>query len=93
MTHDRLAEINSSVLDRMERADKLARAAIMAAVVFEAALMAVALYLVDWTDHLQRLLFIFSILSYTIIAMGLLAIAAHVTKTVSRVLAALEVRT
>ena len=89
MTQRTLEDIQASVLDRMERADKLIRAAIIGAALLEAGLFAIAIYLVDWDDPTQRLLFIFSVLSYTIIAMGLLALAGHVTRSVGRVLAAL----
>jgi hypothetical protein len=92
MTRNNLESIQASVLDRMERADKLVRMAIAAAAIFEAGLLAIAIYLVDWKDPTQRLVFIFSVLSYTIIAMGLLALAGHVTRSVARVLAAMENR-
>lgn len=92
MTRDNLEAIQAGVLDRMERADALVRWAIAAAAIIEAGLFAIALYLVDWSDPIQRLLFIFSVLSYTIIAMGLLALGGHVTRSVARVLAAMESR-
>jgi hypothetical protein len=93
MTQDTLSAISTSVLDRMERADRLVRGSIIAAALIELGLFAIAIYLVDWRDPVQRLLVIFSVLSYTIIAIGLVAIAGHVTKTVARVLAAMETRT
>ncbi len=86
----RLDAIQAGVLDRMERAEKLVRAAVIGAAVIEAGLFAIALYLVDWSDPVQRLMFIFSVLSYTIIALGLLALGGHVTKTGARILAAME---
>ena len=86
----RLEMIQAGVLDRMERAEKLVKAAVVGAALVEAGLFAVALYLVDWSDPLQRLLFIFSVLSYTIIALGLVALGAHVTRTAARILAAME---
>jgi hypothetical protein len=92
MTKRTLEEIQAGVLDRMERADRLVRATIIGAALLEAGLFAVAIYLVDWKDPTQRLLFIFSVLSYTIVALGLVALGGHVTRSVGRVLAALEDR-
>ena len=92
MTGPDLERLQASVLDRMERADRLTKAAIIGAALVEAALIAIAIYLVNWSDRLQVLLFVFSILSYTIIALGLVALGAHVTRSVGRVLRALESR-
>ena len=92
MTRNNLDAIQAGVLDRMERADALVRWAIVAAAIIEGGLFAIALYLVDWSDPVQRLLFIFSVLSYTIIAMGLVALGGHVTRSVARILAAMESR-
>ncbi len=86
----RLDSIQAGVLDRMERAEKLVRAAVIGAAMLEAGLFAIALYLVDWGDRVQTLMFIFAVLSYTIIALGLLALGAHVTKTGARILAAMD---
>jgi hypothetical protein len=93
MTGRTPADIQASVLDRMERADRLVRATIIIAALIEAGIFAIAIYLVDWNDPTQRLLFIFSVLSYTIVALGLVALGGHVTRSAGRILAALEDRT
>ncbi|HEU4561873.1 MAG TPA: hypothetical protein VFS20_28870 [Longimicrobium sp.] len=90
MSVPNLDAVRGSVLTRMERAERLTRMAIYAAGAVELALFAVAIYLVDWDNRLERLLFIFSVLSYTIIALGLLALGGHVTRSVGRVLAAMD---
>ncbi len=90
MSAPNLDAVRGSVLTRMERADRFTRLAIYAAAVVELALFAVAIYLVDWDNRVERLLFVFSVLSYTIIALGLLALGGHVTRSVGRVLAALD---
>jgi hypothetical protein len=56
----------------------------------EGLLLVIALLLLDWTNRTQLLLFIFSILGYTIIALGLLALGAHVSRVGARVVAALD---
>jgi hypothetical protein len=87
-----LESIQAGVLDRMERANQLVRWSIIGAALLESGLFVVAILLVDWNDPVQRLMFLFAVLSYTIIALGLVALAGHVTRTAARILAALEMR-
>ena len=86
MTADRLDTIRESVLTRMERAERGVRLAIIGAALAELALFALAFFMVNWDNHLERLLFVLAVLSYTIIALGLVALGAHVTRSVGRVL-------
>ena len=92
MTHDHLDAMRESVLDRMERSARLTRLAILGAAAVEGVLMVIALLMLDWTDDLQVLLFVFSVLGYTIIALGLAAVGAHVSRVGARVVAALDDR-
>jgi hypothetical protein len=85
-----LDNIRQSVLDRMERGDKLVRGAIVAAAVVEGLLLVAALFLADWHDPLHRLVFILSILTYSVISCGLIALAGHISRSTGRVLVALE---
>jgi len=77
----------------MERQDRYVRFAIFAAVLLEAVLFLVAFRLIDWTDRTQVLLFVMGVLGYTITALGLVALAAHVSRSIGRVLATMETRT
>jgi len=88
-TPDRLDDVRRSVLDRMERAERLGRVAIFGAAIAELALFVVAFTMVDWQSRVERLIFVFSVISYTIIALGLAALGAHVSRSVGRVLAAI----
>ena len=90
MTQPNLERIQASVLDRMENAERLMKVAMIGAATIEALLLAIALYLIDWNDRLQILLFVFSILGYTIIVLGMVALGGHVTRSVGRVLAAMD---
>jgi hypothetical protein len=90
MSANDLDNIRQSVLDRMERGDKLVRGAIVAAAVVEALLLAAALFIADWSNPLHRLVFILSILTYSVIACGLIALAGHISRSTGRVLVALE---
>jgi hypothetical protein len=90
MTTDRLDSIRNSVLTRMERAERNMRLGIFGAALTELALFVIAFQLVDMGNRLERLVFVLSVLSFTIIALGLAALGAHVTRSVGRVLSALD---
>lgn len=90
MSTTNLDAVRESVLTRMERADRMTRLAIYASAAVELALFAIAIYMVDWHSRVERLLFLFSVLSYTIVVMAILALAGHVTRSVGRVLAAMD---
>ena len=90
MPTERLDAIRGSVLDQMERAERNMRFGSVGAALTELLLLVVAFALVDWQNRLERLLFIFAILGYTIIVLGLVALGAHVTRSIGRVLAAME---
>jgi uncharacterized membrane protein len=90
MPADRLDTIRTSVLDRMERAERNMKLGIFGALIVELLLFGVAFTMVDWDNRIERLLFIFAVLTYTITALGLAALGAHVTRSVGRVLAAME---
>ena len=85
-----LDAVRASVLDRMERGDRVTRGAVIVAALLEAGLFAVALLYVDWKDRTQVLIFLLAALSYSIIALGMVALGGHVSRTVARVLAALD---
>ncbi len=78
------------VLARMDRDAQRVRLAVYAAAGVEGLLLVVALLLIDWRNETQVLLFVLSILGYTIVALGLAALGAHVSRVGARVVAALE---
>ena len=86
-----LDDVRTSVLDRVERGERATKLAIVAAALVEALMLALALALTDWKDPVQRLLFIFSVLSYSIIALGLFALGGHVTRTVGHLMDAIAI--
>ena len=90
MRTDNLDEIRLGVLDQMERSERGVRLAVLGAALVESALFGVALVMIDWSSRLERVLFVLSILSYTIVALGLVALGAHVTRTAGRLLIALD---
>ena len=66
------------------------RLAVLGAVAMEGLLMLVAILKLDWSDRTHVLLFIFAVLGYSIVALGLVALGAHVSRVGARVVAALE---
>jgi hypothetical protein len=92
MPHDDLDAIRRSVLSRIERGDRLVRITMLGAALLEAAMLAVVLLIIDWKDRTQVLVFVTAMLGYTIIVLGLAALGAHVSRSVGRILAALEPR-
>ena len=90
MSAQNLDNIRHSVLDRMERGDRLVKWAIVVAAALEGVLLVAAIFIADWSNPLHRLVFILSILTYSVIACGLVALAGHISRSVGRVLIALE---
>jgi hypothetical protein len=80
------------VLVRMDRHAQHVRMAVIAAAVVEGLLLVIALLKIDWKNDTQVLLFVFSVLGYTIVGLGLVALAAHVSRVGARVVAALDGR-
>jgi hypothetical protein len=90
MPAERLDTIREGVLAQMERAERNVRLGILGAALVELALFAVALVMVDLHNRVERLVFVMSVFGYTIVALGLVALGAHVTRTVGRVIAAID---
>lgn len=82
----------ADVLARMDRHERRMQLLVIGAAVVEALLMIVAVLKVDWHDDTQSLLFIFSVLSYTLLALGMMALGTHVSRVGARVVAALAER-
>lgn len=90
MNQERLDKARANVLDQMEAGRKTMNLGFSAAAALELALLVACALLVDWSDGTQVLLLVIFILSYSMLAMGLLILAGHVTRCTGRVLAVLE---
>ena len=88
--NDRLDRAREQVLDRMESGRKVMNFALGAATVLELGMLVACILLVDWSNGTQVLLFIIFILSYFILALGMVALAGHVSQSAGRILAVLE---
>lgn len=76
----------------MDRDAQRVRLTVLGAAMMEGLLMVIALLKIDWKNDTQVLMFVFSVLGYTIIALGLAALGAHVSRVGARVVAALDER-
>ncbi len=85
-------DVVTGVLDRMDHNARTRRLAILGAAVAEGLLMLIAILKLDWRDSTQVLLFVFAVLGYTIVALGFIALGAHVSRVGARVVAALDER-
>ena len=90
--NQRLDDIRGGVLRQMEQADRAMKIAILVAAVLELTLLAVVLLTANLRDPVERLIFLTAILSYSILALGIFALGAHVTRTMGRVASLLDDR-
>ena len=84
---------HTDALDRIDRAERRYKQAFLAAIVIEAAALPVYLALADFSNRTHVLLLLASVATYTIIAIGLVALGAHVNRNTLRILRALEMAT
>ena len=85
-----LNSVRRSVLDDMERTARMRTVAIGVAAVAEAALLSTALWLIDWEQKAQVTMFVLFALTYLVIALGLIALGTHVSRSTMRIVAAIE---
>jgi hypothetical protein len=90
MTTNSVDAAREGVLRKMEHQASMIRFALVGAMGVEALMLLVALRLIDWHDKTHILIFVTAILGYTIIALGLAALGAHVSRVSNRVVAVLE---
>ena len=87
---EKLDEIRRRALDRIDRAEKVFKWAIVGAALLEGALFLVLIYLTDFSDPLHLLIFFGLMLVYNTLAVGLIALGAQVGKSEARILKAVE---
>lgn len=86
----RLDEIHTDVLARMDRAERNYKLAFVAAAAVEAVFMIAFLFMADFHNRTHVLLLLGTVMTYSIIAVGLVALGAHVNRAILRVLQALD---
>ena len=80
----------ADALDRIDRAERRYKQAFLAAVAVEALMLPAYLVLADLGNRTHVLLLLASVATYTIIAIGLVALGAHVNRNTLRVLRAVQ---
>ncbi len=89
---ERLGEIRAEALRRIARSERWFRTAFVGAAILEVAFLAALLLAADLSSRLDRLVVIATVGSYTLVLLGLVAVAAYVNRAVLRVLRAIEAR-
>ena len=88
----RLDEIRTDVLARIDRAERNYKLAFLGAAALEALFMLTFLFLADLHNRTHVLLLIGTVMTYSILVLGLVALGAHVNRAVLRVLQAIDAR-
>ena len=86
----KLDQIRGAALDRIERSQRNYRLAFFAAVAIELLFLGGFILLADFGDRLHLLLFLATIATYSILALGLLALGSHVSRNTQLILKAIE---
>ena len=86
----RLDAIRAAALDRVEQRERAFKLALFGAAVVEGGMLAAFLLLADLSNRLHLLLLVASAVVYFPLALGLVALGAHVSRVGERVLMAVE---
>jgi hypothetical protein len=87
---ERLDAVRAEVLARVDRAERNYKLAFFGAVALEGLFLAAFLFVADLANKTHVLLLMATVMSYTIIVLGLVALGAHVNRTTLRVLQAID---
>lgn len=87
---DKLDAVRARVLDRVDAAERQFRWAFFGAVALEGLFLAVFLFVADFANRTHVLLLIGTVMSYSVIILGLLALGAHVNRSTLRILQAID---
>ena len=79
-----------AALDAADRNDRTSRLALYGAALLEAVLLGVALMVMDFDDPTHVLVFVLAMLTYSTLALGLMAFAAKASAAHARLLHAIQ---
>jgi hypothetical protein len=82
--------VRRATLDRIERTEKNYKLAFFSAAILEASFLGGFLLLADFSNRLHLLLLLASVATYSILALGLVVLGAHVSQNTLRILKAIE---
>lgn len=83
-----MSDLTTQTLDRIERSQRNFKLALAGAVMLEALLLGALVWLTDFSDRLQALVFVAAVGGYTLVGLGLVMVATHVDRTLLRALQA-----
>jgi hypothetical protein len=86
----RVNEVRKTALDRIERTERNYKVVFLIAAIVEAFFLVGFLLLADLSNRTHVLLLIATVAVYSILALGLIALGAHVNRNTLRVLRAIE---
>lgn len=81
--------LRAGVLDKIEHANRQMRTMIIVGAMLEALIIAGAIILTVWKDPLHRLVLAVGLGTWTLTALGLFLLGAHMSRIGSRIVAAL----
>ena len=84
------SEIRNSVMKKIERNERNYRLSFVAVAMLEALFLIGYLLMADLSDRLHVLLLFSTVMIYSILAMGLIALGTHGTRNTLKILKALE---
>lgn len=87
---DRLDSVRTEVMQRVDSAERNYRLAFFGGVVLEGLFLLLFLLCADLSNKTHVLLLIATVMSYSIVILGLVALGAHVNRTTLRVLQAID---
>lgn len=87
---DRLDAIRAETMARVDRAERNYRLAFFGAVALEGVFLAAFLLLADFRNKTHVLLLLSTVMSYSVIVLGLVALGAHANRAALRVLQAID---
>ena len=85
-----LDDVRTSVLDRLERSERMYKRVLLGAALFEAFFLLAFVLAADFKVRLHLLLFLSTVGSYTIVLLGLVALGVFVNRGNLRLLKAIE---
>ena len=87
---DRLDDVRARVLDRVDAAERHYRMAFFGAAALEALFLGIFLFAADFANRTHVLLLVGTVMTYSVVALGLVALGAHVNKSTLRILQAVD---
>jgi hypothetical protein len=88
--HPVLDIVRTEALDRIDRVERRYRLAFFGAVAIEVTFLAAYVLLADFSNRLHVLLLLATVAIYSLLALGLVALGAHVTRSTLRIIRAVE---